>query len=249
MFEEVTKREGGKNAARRGAYVLGSTAFQAFLIFAIITISARIAAKVAEGPLVPVKIMKSAPPPPPPPPPPPARKKSTPKPKTDTPKPRPNPMAMVQPKEIQELKPPNPNEPPEEDDSGSDEGVEGGVIGGVVGGQTAQSQGGGGVEDAPHYATNGYQKPAQVRANCVQSSVRIPRDLAGFVSSAPVVVQFAIRPDGSPTRLTMKTPVPDPRIEQAIWNAIQGCQWVPGKDARGTPVSIWVIMPFRFTGG
>lgn len=250
MFEEVTKREGGKQAARRGAYVLGSTAFQALLVFAIITVSARIAAKVAEGPLVPVKIVRSAPPPPPPPPPPPARKKSTPKPKTETPKPRPNPMAMVQPKEVPaELKPPNPNEPPEEEDTGSDEGVEGGVIGGVVGGQAPQPQAGGGVEDAPAYATSGYQKPAQARPNCVQSSVRIPRDLAGFVSSTPVVVQFAIRPDGSPSRFTLKTPVPDPRIEQAIWHAIKECPWNPGKDARGTPVSIWVIMPFRFTGG
>jgi protein TonB len=248
VFDEVTKREGGKQAARRGAYVLGSTAFQAFLIFAIITISARIAAKVAEGPLVPVKIMKSAPPPPPPPPPPPARKKSTPKPKTETPKPRPNPMAMVQPKDVPaELKPPNPNEPPEEEDSGADEGVEGGVIGGVVGGQAPQNQGGGGFEDAPVYASGGYSKPAQARPGCVQSSVRTPRDLAGFVSS--VTVQFAIRPDGAPTRFSLKTPVPDPRIEQAIWNAIQQCQWIPGRDARGTPVSIWVIMPFRFTGG
>jgi len=153
-------------------------------------------------------------------------------------------MAMVQPKDVPaELKPPDPNEAPEEDDYGSDDGVEGGVIGGVVG----QAQPGGAIEDAPVYASGGYSKPAQARPNCVKESVRTPRDLAGFVST--VTVQFAIRPDGTPNRFSLKTPVPDPRIEQAIWNAIQQCQWVPGKDARGTPVAIWVIMPFRFTGG
>src|SRR5690349_3077807 len=44
---------------------------------------------------------------------------------------------MIQPKETpQELKPPDPTEPPEPEDEGSDEGVEGGVVGGVVGGVT-----------------------------------------------------------------------------------------------------------------
>ena len=43
--------------------------------------------------------------------------------------------------------------------------------------------------------------------------------------------------------------VPDQRIASSIWQAIQGCRWVPGADAQGKPVSIWVILPVRFTSG
>ncbi len=266
MFDEVTKRGGGKRAARRGAFLLGSTALQGLLVLALVTLSARLAVRVVEGPLVPVKIVRPAPAPPPPAPAP-ARKESAPRPR---PKPRPaiqrplpRPTEMAQPKELPaKVEPTHPAEPPEPKQArtpaegvtgGVNGGIEGGVVGGVVGSQAPRlppgAGVGAGVEGGPAYPTTGYQKPAQARRNCVQSSVRIPRDLAGFVSSAPVLVQFAIRPDGTPTRFTLKTPVPDPRIEQALWNAIRQCPWIPGKDARGVPVSVWVIMPFRFTGG
>jgi periplasmic protein TonB len=132
VFEEVTKREGGRRAAQRSAWLAGSTALQALLIGGVVVVSASLAKKVSEGPLVPVKIVRqAAPTPPKPPPPPPAPKAQVKvKPKVEA-KPR---QAMIQPKEMpQELKPPDPT-PPEPEDEGSDEGVEGGVIGGVVGG-------------------------------------------------------------------------------------------------------------------
>lgn len=266
MFEEVTKRGGGKQAARRGAYVLGSAALLALLVFAVAVLSARRAVRVMEEPLVPVTIVRSAPPPPPPPPPGPKKSAARPKHEAATPKPRPRPQLVVQPNKVPEklAPPPRPAEPPQQreekgaPDAGGEGGAAGGavggeaggVVGGVAGGRGQQPQpGAAAVEEGPAYVTGGYTKPAQARRNCVQDSIRIPRDLAGFVSSAPVVVQFAIRPDGTPIRFSLKTPVPDPRIEQAIWSAIQQCPWIPGKDARGVPVSIWVVMPFRFTGG
>jgi protein TonB len=43
--------------------------------------------------------------------------------------------------------------------------------------------------------------------------------------------------------------VPDKRISDAIWQAVQACRWVPGADAQGRPTSIWVILPLRFTQG
>jgi periplasmic protein TonB len=133
VFDEVTRREGGKRAAQRSAWIAGSTAVQTTLVAAVVFLSASIAKRVVEGPIVPVKIVKSAAPPtpPPPPPPPPARKAQVkPKAKVEA-KPR---AAMVQPKEVpQELRAPDPT-PPEPEDEGSDEGVEGGVIGGVAGG-------------------------------------------------------------------------------------------------------------------
>jgi protein TonB len=130
VFEEVTRREGGKRAAQRGAWLLGSTAVQIALVTAILVLSASIAKRVVEGPLVPVKIVRSTAPPTAPPPPPPRKAQVKAKAKVDA-KPR---AAMVQPKDVPlELKPPDPT-PPEPEDEGSDEGVEGGVVGGVAGG-------------------------------------------------------------------------------------------------------------------
>jgi protein TonB len=246
MFDEVTKLQGGKNAAKRAGYVFGSTVFQVLLVFAIITASAAIKAKVIDEPVVDVKFVKpAAPPPPPPPPAPPAARKRPPsdKPRTDLPKPPP-PSALLQPKEVQaEMKPPNPNEPPEPEYDYGDAAEGEGVVGGVVG-APAQNQ----VEDAPAYATAGYRKPQMAQAGCVQSSVRLPRELLGYISG-PITVKFAINRDGSPSRYEVMTAVPDKRISDAIWNAIQGCKWIPGADAQGKPTAIWVILPLRFTSG
>ncbi len=235
------KQEGGKRVARRGAWLMGSTALQTFLVFAIITISAKIGAKVIEDKVVDVKFVKMAPPPPPPPPP--APRRTTPKPKTETPrKPPSNPMAMVQPKDVPaELKPPDPNEKPEEEDVGSDEGVEGGVVGGVVGGTPS-------VEEAPQYMMAGFRKPVEAQPGCVKSSMRVPPSLQGFISG-PITVKFAVQRDGSIGQVQIMSQVPDARIGDVIRQGLASCRWVPGADAQGRPVSIWVIMPIRFAGG
>ena len=135
------RRRAGKRAARRGIWLLGSTAMQTALVLGIIAASTALAKKAVDDKLVDVKFVKpSAPVQPAPPPPPPApRRKATPqqKPKTEA-KPR---AAMVQPKEMpQELDPPDPG-PPEPEDEGADDGVEGGVVGGVVGGVTGGAPG------------------------------------------------------------------------------------------------------------
>jgi len=246
VFDEVTKKEGGKQAARRASYVLGSTLFQGVVVALIVTASAYIKAEVIDEPkTVDVKFVKTAPPPPPPPPapPPPARKRPPDeKPRTDLPKPPP-PQALIQPQEIQpEMKAPDPNEPPEpEYDYGSTSASEG-VIGGAVGGGQPS------VEDAPAYAMAGFRKPRQAVPNCVQQSVRIPKNLAGFISG-PVTVQFAIGKDGAPGRFTVKTQGLPEGIANAIWQGVTSCKWEPGADASGKPTSIWVILPLRFEQG
>lgn len=244
MFDEVTKKEGGKAAARRFGYVFGSTLFQGLLVVAIVSASAAIKAKVIDEPIAEVKFVKAAPPPPPPPPapPPPAARKPRPdKPRTELPKPPP-PQALIQPQEIQaEMKPPDPNEAPEPEYDYGDVAEGEGVIGGVVGAQATNE-----IEDAPKFATAGYRKPAMAEPGCVQRSVRVGRDLQGFVSG-PITVKFAIRPDGKPDQFQAMTAVPDQRISSEIWRAVQSCRWVPGADPRGKPVSIWVILPIRFT--
>ncbi len=135
MFDEVTRREGGKRARRRVGYLVGSSATQVAIVAGIISLSAAISAKVTEGPIVPVKIVRSAAPTPPPAPPAP-KPKAPPKPKQQTAKPKPpSPTAMIQPKETPaELEPPEPAPEPEDEAEGEEGGVIGGVAGGLTGG-------------------------------------------------------------------------------------------------------------------
>ncbi len=235
MFDEVTKVEGGKRAARKGAFIFGSTLFQVVFVAAMILVGERIRAAAKADAAVEVKFVRTAPPPPPPPPA--AKKKTEAKPKSDAPKTVVPPTAMIQPKEIaEEMKPPSPNEPPEpEVDEG---GSEGGVVGGVAGG----------IEEAPRYVTAGFRPPREKERNCVRNSMRVPPALAGFVSG-PVMVKFAVRRDGSISQVQIMSQVPDPRIGEIIARGLSSCDWVPGADAQGNPTSLWVVMPIRFAGG
>jgi protein TonB len=256
VFDEVTRREGGRRAARRGVWVAGSSTVQALLVVAIVVLSTRIAAEVDAGPLVDVKFVQPAAPPPPPPPPPPPRAAPRPRPKVQAEKPRmrPNPVAMVQPKEVQqELKPPDPAAPAEED-----QGVEGGVGGGVVGGVTGGTGGTGpatgapgGIVDAPVYATAGFRKPQEAERGCVGRSVRLSDELldsfVGSVVGGSVTVRFAIGRDGTPSQFQVVSVMRDPRVALVVWRAVQSCRWIPGADAQGRPTPIWVILPLRFS--
>lgn len=38
----------------------------------------------------------------------------------------------------------------------------------------------------------------------------------------------------------------DPRVANAIWAAIQRCEFVPGANAQGKPLALWVTMPIKF---
>jgi protein TonB len=78
----------------------------------------------------------------------------------------------------------------------------------------------------------------------VQAALRIPRGLEGLAST--VTAKFAIGKDGTPSRFHMLPPVPDARIADAIWQAVQGCRWLPGTHPNGAPMKLWVLMPFRF---
>jgi protein TonB len=248
VFDEVTKRESGKNAARRAGFVFGSTAFQVGVVAAAIIAGQQIRAAVEEK-AVDVKFVRQAaprpPPPPPAPPPPPRKADAKPRP-PDAPKlaPPPPPTALIQPKDVQEEMKVNPNEPKEpEYDYGSSASAGEGVVGGVVGGAAPSNE----VEEAPAYATSGFKKPAEVEKGCVGRSVRTPRELQGLVST--VTVKFAIGRDGKPSLFEAISDVPDKRIADAIWQAIQSCQFTPGIDPRGQPQKIWMILPIRFSTG
>jgi periplasmic protein TonB len=245
VFDEVTKREGGKNAARRAGFVFGSTAFQVGVVAAAVIAGQQIKQAV-EDKVVDVKFVRAAPPTPPPPPPPPApprpkSKPNAPKPPSDMKlPPPPPPQALIQPKEVQEEMKEDKSAKEPEYNYGPSTGE--GVVGGVVGAPPSNE-----IEDAPVMATSGYVRPAQREKGCVQRAVRMPRELRGLVDS--VTVKFAIGKDGQPSKFTPLTDVPDKRIADAIWQAIQSCGFSPGLDPSGHPTAIWVIMPFRFEGG
>ncbi len=101
------------------------------------------------------------------------------------------------------------------------------------------------VDDAPQFARQGFRSPAQETPNCVQSSVRIPRDLQDF-ASGPITVRFAVDKDGSVGLFRMEGQAPDRRIADAVWSAVRDCRFIPGADDQGRPTRLWVVLPIRF---
>jgi periplasmic protein TonB len=242
VFDEVTKTEGGKRVARRGAFLFGSTIAQVLFVAVLVVAGERIRAAVKSDPVVEVKFVKAAAPKPPAPPPPPPAAKKPPQDRPKTEVKKAPPMAMIQPKDVQELKPPDPNEPEEEYDYGEGDGT--GVVGGVVGGQAPQSTQRG-YEEAPQYMSSGFKAPHLSVKNCIGSNLHIPAAVSDFVSG-PITVKFAVYSNGAVGSIQILTPLPDPRIGEAIKRAISACEWAPGTDHQGRPIAIWVIQPVRF---
>jgi protein TonB len=251
LFDEVTKTEGGKNAAKRAGFVFGSTIFQFLLIVLIIWASALVKAQVIDEPKVDVKFVKVAAPPPPPappaPPPPPAAPKppSEKKPPTNLPKPPP-PQALIQPQEVKPEMKVDPAEPkePQYDYSGGGEGVVGGVVGGVAPDKVVIKPS---VEDAPVYAKDGYTKPRPADPTCVPTGVasRMSEQDMERLHGGQVMVGFAVGKDGQTSQFKVFTSGVSDRAKGAIWAAIQSCKWVTGTDASGKPVAILITLPIR----
>ncbi len=247
VFDDVTKNEGGERAARRVRYLIGSAAVQVLALAVVAFLATRIRASVAEGPVVPVTIVRSVTTSGPPLHPPAPRReevagsRTAPKPRREDPRPRSQSRrAMVQPKAVPEPEEDRsaPSEEAGEGDGGpSGEGPSGGMVAGAISGSA--------VGDAPAYAGAGWKRPEQEHRNCVQNSVRIPRGLQGF-ASGPITVKFAVGADGAPCEFQVLGELPDARIGASVWQAIQACRWVPGADTQGRPAKIWVTMPIRF---
>jgi protein TonB len=255
LFAAVVRRDAGRRAARRGTWALVASAFQAAVVGGAVSLSALLAAHAQEDSglpveIVPVRMQRAVPraPPPPPAAPPGFRRAGPARPRPPGAKPPP-PVALVQPREVSnEMRMPGPDEPPEDLDWAYAEG-EGGVVGGIVGAESWEptettARGGGEIVDAPQYATAGFRRPAEADPGCVRRSVRLPSELAGYVSG-PLTVKFAVGRDGSVGAVEILTEA-DPRVASAIRSALRACRWVPGADARGQAVALWVILPLRF---
>ena len=221
--------------------MLGSTVVQALVVAAAAAASAAIGAKVTEPEPVTVRRFRPAPVPRAPPPPPAApRRVQMEKPKKGLPKPQP--QALLQPREIPKEVEPDPGPPEPEGDSGSGEGVVGGAAGGVPGGAVGGS--GASIEEGPVDPTAGYRKPQLAEPGCVQRHIHVPEEWMERLGV--VTVKFAIGKDGSPSRFQSLSSGFAVRVAPSIWRAVQACRWIPGTDAQGRPVAIWVVLPVRF---
>lgn len=231
MFAAVTHRETAHHAARRAGWLLGSTVLQGGLVAAIVALG--FAARPPDDePVVPI-VFPTRPEPP--------RER---RPSVPDARPRERPPAapsdLVQPRDIAPSATLEPG-PPDPAPSGPVE-VDPGFLPGTGPSGPAAA---GAVEDVV-FAGAGYRAPAMATRGCVQRSVRVPRDLAGFASGT-VVVKFAVGRDGTPGRFSVEGgEVPD-RLAAAIRQAVEGCRWIAGADPAGQPTSIWVVMPLRFS--
>ena len=240
MFDDVTKTQGGRRVARRGAFLAGSTVAQILFVAFLVVAGERIRAAAKSEPVVAVKFVKAAAPKPPAPPPPPAAKKPpTDRPKTEV-KQVPA-MAMVQPKTVEdEIKPADPSEPEEEYDYGDGDGT--GVVGGVVGGQAPTQRS---VEEAPRYLATGFKPPRLADKACLADRMHMSTTIADLVKPGPITCKFAVYSNGAVGSFQVLTPV-DHQVAEFIKRAVTSCEWVPGADQQGRPTALWVIQPFRF---
>lgn len=251
MFDRIVYTGLRKRAAHRSAYIFVAAVTQSLVVAAMAVATAKLAAPATRETVVEVQLPRMAPRPPPPPPPAAAgvgRRRPAPGERRVV-KP-PSPTALVQPREVlPEMKAADASEPVEEYDY--EGGAEGGVVGGVPGAEQWRGEargGGGGIEEAPQYALTGFRKPAEAEPGCVRGAIRMPTELAGFVSG-PITVKFAVGRDGRVGLVQFLTAVPDPRIEQAVRQGLRACRWIPGADAQGRPTALWVVLPIRFEIG
>ena len=252
MFDDVIRTARGQRYARRACYVASSSLALAAVVLLAVWRGAWSPAGAPFVPLLPVRIMSAGA----------AEGRAAPlpnaraagqrpllKPRPEAVRKRPRVAAVAMPRpahprpeELEER--PMPAE--EEGSSGADSGTDSGTGASAGSGSDAGSDADTG--DLAAYPGAGWRRPEQARRGCVQESVRIPHDLRGFVSG-PIMVRFAIGRDGEPSAFEVLGANPDARIGGAIWQAIKSCRWIPGADARGRPMKIWVIMPLRFVSG
>jgi len=98
---------------------------------------------------------------------------------------------------------------------------------------------------APSFAGRGYLRPSARADGCVESELRVPPYFRGTVGS--LTVKFAVDGSGAPVLYHPLTPAPD-SIVSAVGEAVRKCEWVPGADANGRSVPLWLTLPVRLEG-
>jgi hypothetical protein len=95
----------------------------------------------------------------------------------------------------------------------------------------------------PVFASAGYTKPAEAKKNCVANAVRIPKWMAGI--NGAVVSKFSVDAEGAVGNFEVLTEAPR-EVRLAIEQAVQSCQFTPGRTPEGKAVAVWMILPMRF---
>ena len=101
------------------------------------------------------------------------------------------------------------------------------------------------LQIGPSYARDGQQKAKLASPGCVVNSLRLPRDLVD-IGGDTATVKFAVNETGQVSQFAYLAGPSDPRVANAIWSAIQRCEFVPGANAQGKPLALWVTMPIKF---
>jgi protein TonB len=101
------------------------------------------------------------------------------------------------------------------------------------------------LQIGPAYAREGQRKARLTDPGCVANSLRLPRDIAD-VGGETATVKFAVDESGKVSQYAYLAGPGDQRVANAIWSAIQRCEFTPGATAQGKPVALWVTMPIKF---
>jgi hypothetical protein len=92
----------------------------------------------------------------------------------------------------------------------------------------------------------GYTAARERKRGCIAvgTSRRLAAEgLSGLAGNA--VFKFAVLPDGSTTEPHAPRAMP-PEVLAAMEAALAECSFEPGRDDRGNPVKMWVIVPLVF---
>jgi TPR repeat protein len=105
-------------------------------------------------------------------------------------------------------------------------------------------------ESAPSGAPPQFQPPGGLRPSlkvpgCLEKRLRVPPDFRGTAGAA--TVKLAVDGNGAPILLHAVTPAPEPLLA-AIGDAVRACEWLPGADASGRRLTLWVTVPVQLGG-
>jgi protein TonB len=101
------------------------------------------------------------------------------------------------------------------------------------------------MQIGPTYARDGQRKARLSDPACVVNSLRLPREISD-IGGETATVKFAVDETGQVSQYAYLAGPTDARVSNAIWAAIQRCEFTPGATAQGKPVALWVTMPIKF---
>lgn len=102
--------------------------------------------------------------------------------------------------------------------------------------------------DDPRPVGVGYVKPRLADPTCVAAKLRQVTLPPEVDPSRIIRVEFAVTRDARVVSFGTFDDAPEAVLDR-LRQAVSGCDWIPGKDRTGRPVSIWVILPLRFWDG